>query len=261
MKIRVWKSSRRNSPFLIVFYNEDTGQYQITDVNDKAYNESRSLICSFRNMPGGLFGASREMGDTLEEVKANIRKAMDEEKQQQIALSREAEEREELARQEAQRKAELRKSIAYTKDHLSVLPIDLMANAERREELLEQLKPGEYYVCINYKKMGIVELKLKARSSNSINVLGKVINEQHTSKAALHRFAKAVKDMYENNTELIGRTHAIQRFGAKLVDRMPVVMERRNLYYSTAAPRRIYDKNTLLWWQVTEYEAKNTQDE
>ena len=74
--------------------------------------------------------------------------------------------------------------------------------------------------------------------------------EDKRTKASLHRFAVSVRDLYKKNIDIIGRTHAIKVFGQKMTDSIPHLQELRNNYYSSSAPRRYYDRYTLLYLQL-----------
>ena len=125
------------------------------------------------------------------------------------------------------------------------------------EEHLEQLKPGEYAVCINYKKKGVVELRTKARTTDHLKVLAKVTKENKNTKAALHRFAVKVREAYQSGIVIIGKTHAIQGFGKRIVDAAPCIKESQNTYYSSSAPRQYYDKNTLVYVKLEQIEKND----
>lgn len=49
-------------------------------------------------------------------------------------------------------------SSTATKDSISITPRDVLQRYDLLEAHLDKLKPGEYSVCINYKKKGTVEL-------------------------------------------------------------------------------------------------------
>lgn len=150
--------------------------------------------------------------------------------------------------------------MANTKDKMTIKPFDLMQRLYNAELLLEQMKPGAYYLCINYKKKGFVELKQKAAPANHIKVCGIVEREDKQTKAALHRFAVSVRDLYKKNIDIIGRTHAIKSFGQKLTDSIPHLQELKNNYYASAAPRRYYDRYTLLYLQLEKAEKADDPD-
>ena len=46
-------------------------------------------------------------------------------------------------------------SSSATKDSISIAPCDVLQRYDLLEDHLDKLKPGEYFVCINYKKKGI----------------------------------------------------------------------------------------------------------
>lgn len=50
-------------------------------------------------------------------------------------------------------------SSSATKDSISIAPRDVLQRYDLLEAHLDKLKPGEYSVCINYKKKGVVELR------------------------------------------------------------------------------------------------------
>ena len=141
-----------------------------------------------------------------------------------------------------------------TNGDVTIKPIDVMQNYDILEAHLAVLKPGEYAVCINYKKLGSVELLSKDNDSDHLKVLATVIKEDKISKASLHRFAVAVRKAYESGVDIIGRTHALKSFGKKIVDAAPWIKESKNPYFSSAAPRRCYDKNTLIYMQLERIE-------
>lgn len=158
------------------------------------------------------------------------------------------------ALQEAQ---EIRAALAGTKDSVCVKPIEVLQRYDLLEEHLEQLKPGEYVVCINYKKKGVVELRTKARTTDHLKVLAKVTKEEKNTKAALHRFAVKVRETYQSGIVIIGKTHAIQGFGKRIVDAAPCIKESQNTYYSSSAPRQYYDKNTLVYMKLEQIEERD----
>ena len=158
------------------------------------------------------------------------------------------------ALQEAQ---EIRASLAGTKDSVSIKPIEVLQRYDPLEEHLEQLKPGEYAVCVNYKKKGTLELRTKARTTNHLKVLAKVTKEEKNTKAALHRFAVKVREVYQSGIVIIGKTHAIQSFGKRIVDAAPCIKESQNTYSSSSAPRQYYDKNTLVYMKLEQIEERD----
>ena len=133
------------------------------------------------------------------------------------------------------------------RNNITLKPIDVMQRYDILEERIETLKPGEYVVCINYKKLGSVELRAKDRESDHLKVLTTVIKDDKCSKASLHRFAIAVRKAYESGINIIGRTRAMASFGRKIVDAAPFIKESKNPYFASAAPRRFYDENTLAY--------------
>lgn len=149
---------------------------------------------------------------------------------------------------------EKRKSMAFTLDRIIINPFEIMQTIERAEDVLNQMKPGTYYVCINYKKKGFVEIRKKVSVRNSLKVCGTAEREDSQTKASLRRFATAVRGLYEQNIDIIGRTHAVKSFGQKMVDSIPHIKELKNLHYACAAPRRYYDRRTLLYLQLKEWE-------
>lgn len=160
---------------------------------------------------------------------AEIRAAVDREIAEKTA-QREHEELRLKAEAEAKAKAlqkaqEIRAALVGTKDSVSIKPIDVLQRYDLLEEHLEQLKPGEYVVCINYKKKGIVELRMKARTTDHLKMLAKVTKEDKNTKAALHRLAVKVREAYQSGIVIIGKTHAIQGFGKRIVDAAPCIKE------------------------------------
>ena len=81
--------------------------------------------------------------------------------------------------------------------------------------------------------------------------------EEKNSKAALHRFAVKVRETYQSGIVIIGKTHAHQSFGKKIVDAAPYIKESQNPYFSSAAPRRYYDKNTLVYLKIEQIEQND----
>ena len=167
-----------------------------------------------------------------------------------------AEERE--AREKAEREAEeRRKSLANSKTGICIAPIDVLQSYDTLELNLERLKAGEYYVCINYKKSGYLLLRKKARETDHQKVLTKVTKEEKQTKASLHRFAIAVRKAYEEGITIISKTRALASFGKKIVDAAPCIKKSVNLYYSSAAPRQFYDKNTLIYLKLEQVEKND----
>ena len=66
-----------------------------------------------------------------------------------------------------------------TKDSISIAPRDVLQRYDLLEAHLDNLKPGEYSVCINYKKKGVVELRRNPRPADHLNVLEKVTIEEY----------------------------------------------------------------------------------
>lgn len=256
MKVRVWKSKRLNPTYLLVYYNEQTGVYKVTFLNGRDCVYGKSIINSYSTHPGGLWAACRYMGDDVATIKANINKEVAEEAERRTKEAQRLKDEAE-AKAEKEREAEnLRKSLLCSKDRIEIAPIDVLQCYDTLEAHLEQLKSGCYVVCINYKKKGFIELRPKAANSNHLKVMAKVEKDEKISKAKLHSFAKAVRKAYEDNIVIIGRTHALQSFGKKLVDATPHIKTGRNSYYSTAAPCRYYDKNTLVYLKLEQIEKK-----
>ena len=150
-----------------------------------------------------------------------------------------------------------RAALAGTKENITVKPIEVLQRYDLLEERLEALKPGDYVVCINYKKLGSLELRTKARESDHLKVLTTATKENKPSKASLHRFAVAVRKAYESGINIIGKTHALASFGKKIVDAAPYIKESKNTYFSSAAPRRFYDKNTLVYMKLEQIEQND----
>lgn len=116
-------------------------------------------------------------------------------------------------------------SFSATKDSISITPRDVLQRYDLLEAHLENLKPGEYSVCINYKKKGVVELRRNPRPADHLNVLEKVTKEEKNTQAALHRFAVEVRKVYQ--------------------------------YYACAAPRQYYDKNALVYMKLEQIENED----
>ena len=144
-----------------------------------------------------------------------------------------------------------------TKDSISIAPCDVLQRYDLLEDHLDKLKPGEYSVCINYKKKGIVELRRNPRPADHLNVLEKVTKEEKNTKAALHRFAVEVRKVYQSGITIIGKTHALKSFGKRIVDAALCIKESKNQYYSCAAPRQYYDKNALVYMKLEQIENEN----
>lgn len=256
-EIRVWKANRRDAKHLLVYRDADTKHIRVTYMDGKAYENTKSLIDSHEVYAGGFWGRCRDMGDDLTSILENLKHEIEAEKlryeQEQRLL---AEERE--AREKAEREAEeLRKYLVNSKTRISVAPIDVLQSYCTLELNLEQLKAGEYYVCINYKKSGYLDLRTKARESDHLKVLAKVTRDEKLTKASLHRFAVAVRKAYEEGITIIGKTHALKSFGKKIVDAAPCIKESINTYYSSAAPRQFYDKNTLVYLKLEQIEKND----
>ena len=247
LKIRVWKGKKPTSPYILVYFNHQTGGYRMTDLDGNVYQNAKTVINSYANYPMELWKKCRDMGNSIVEIKANIAAEIAQKEVEKEAerkeLQRQAEERARIEAEEETR----RKALASSKDSMSVSPYKLIQSRNMAEQLLEQMKPGAYFVCINYKKNGFVELKKKAQSSSSLKVLAFVEREGKPTKSALLRFMSAIQHAYLEGAEIIGRTRAIKEFGQRLVDSLPHVQERVNLHYASAAPRRYYDRTTLLW--------------
>ena len=148
-------------------------------------------------------------------------------------------------------------SSTATKDSISITPRNVLQRYDLLEAHLDKLKPGEYFVCINYKKKGVVELRRNPRPSDHLNVLEKVTKEEKNTKAALHRFAVDVRKVYQSGITIIGKTHALKSFGKRIVDTALCIKESKNQYYSCAAPRQYYDKNTLVYLKLEQIENEN----
>lgn len=255
--IRVWKSKNLRSTYMLVYRDEQTGKLRITRMDGRKCDNEKGMIKSYNMFGGGLWAACRDMGNDIAEIRAAVDREIAEETAQR--------EREELrlkAEVEAKAKAlqkaqEIRAALVGTKDSVSIKPIDVLQRYDLLEEHLEQLKPGEYAVCINYKKKGTVELRTKARTTDHLKVLAKVTKEERNSKASLHRFAVKVREAYQSGIVIIGKTHAIQSFGKKIVDAAPCIKESKNTYFSSAAPRRYYDKNTLVYMKLEQIEQND----
>ena len=148
-------------------------------------------------------------------------------------------------------------SSSATKDSISIAPRDVLQRYDLLEAHLDNLKPGEYSVCINYKKKGVVELRRNPRPADHLNVLEKVTKEEKNTKAALHRFAVEVRKAYQSGITIIGKTHALKSFGKRIVDAALCIKEANNQYYSCAAPRQYYDKNALVYMKLEQIENED----
>ncbi len=140
---------------------------------------------------------------------------------------------------------------------LSAAPCDVLQRYDLLEAHLDKLKSGEYFVCINYKKKGIVELRRNPRPADHLKVLEKVTKEEKNTQAALHRFAVEVRKVYQSGITIIGKTHALKSFGKRIVDAALCIKESENQYYSCAAPRQYYDKNTLVYMKLEQIENED----
>ena len=256
-KIRVWKSKNLRSTYMLVYRNEQTGELRITRMDGSRCNNEKSLIKSYNMFGGGLWAACRDMGNNVAEIRAAVEREIAEEtaqrEREELRLRTESEAKAK-ALQEAQ---EIRAALAGTKDSVSVAPIEVLQRYDMLEEQLEQLKPGEYAVCINYKKKGVVEFRTKARSTDHLKVLAKVTKEEKNTKAALHRFAVKVREVYQSGIVIIGKTHALQGFGKRIVDAAPCIKNSQNTYYSSSAPRQYYDKNMLVYLKLEQIEKND----
>lgn len=256
-QIRVWKSKNLRSTYMLVYRDELTGRLRVTRMDGRKCDNEKGLINSYNMFGGGLWAACRDMGNDVAEIRASVDREIAEKTAQreceELRLKAEAEAKVK-ALQEAQ---EVRAALAGTKDSVSIKPIEVLQRYDLLEEYLQQLKPGEYAVCINYKKKGTVELRAKARTTDHLKVLAKVTKEEKNSKAALHRFAVKVREVYQSGIVIIGKTHAIQSFGKRIVDAAPCIKESQNTYYSSSAPRQYYDKNTLVYMKLEQIEKSD----
>lgn len=256
-QIRVWKSKNLRSTYMLVYRDEQTGRLRVTRMDGRKCDNEKGIIKSYNMFGGGLWAACRDMGNDVAEIRAAVDREIAEEtaqrEREELRLKAEAEAKVK-ALQEAQ---EIRAALAGMKDSVCIKPIEVLQRYDLLEEHLEQLEPGEYAVCINYRKKGTVELRTKARTTDHLKVLAKVTKEERNSKASLHRFAVAVRKAYESGINIIGKTHAMTSFGKKLVDAAPYIKESKNTYFSSAAPRRYYDKNTLVYMKLEQIEQND----
>lgn len=256
-QIRVWKSKNLRSTYMLVYRDEQTGRLRVTRMDGRKCDNEKGIIKSYNMFGGGLWAACRDMGNDVAEIRAAVDREIAEEtaqrEREELRLKAEAEAKMK-ALQEAQ---EIRAALAGMKDSVCIKPIEVLQRYDLLEEHLEQLEPGEYAVCINYRKKGTVELRTKARTTDHLKVLAKVTKEERNSKASLHRFAVAVRKAYESGINIIGKTHAMTSFGKKLVDAAPYIKESKNTYFSSAAPRRYYDKNTLVYMKLEQIEQND----
>lgn len=256
-QIRVWKSKNLRSTYMLVYRDELMGRLRVTRLDGRKCDNEKGLINSYNMFGGGLWAACRDMGNDVAEIRAAVDREIAEEtaqrEREELRLKVESEAKVK-ALQEAQ---EIRAALAGTKDSVCVKPIEVLQRYDLLEEHLEQLKPGEYAVCVNYKKKGTVELRTKARTTDHLKVFAKVTKEGKNSKAALHRFAVKVRETYQSGIVIIGKTHAIQSFGKRIVDAAPCIKESQNTYYSSSAPRQYYDKNTLVYMKLEQIEKND----
>lgn len=115
--------------------------------------------------------------------------------------------------------------------------------------------PAEVFSKI--KKFGVYYDHDFLEECDHLKVLTTVTKEDKPSKASLHRFAVAVRKAYESGINIIGKTHALTSFGKKIVDAAPCIKESKNTYFSSAAPRRYYDKNTLVYMKLEQIEQND----
>lgn len=256
-QIRVWKSKNLRSTYMLVYRDELTGKLHVTRMDGSKCTNEKSMIKGYERYGGGLWAHCRDMGKTIEEIRSAVEReiAEDDARRESEALQAKAEIE---ARAKALEEAKAaRAALAGTKENVTVKPIEVLQSYDLLEERLEALKPGEYVVCINYKKFGSLELRVKARESDHLKVLATATKENKSSKASLHRFAVAVRKAYESGINIIGKTHALASFGKKIVDAAPCIKESKNPYFASAAPRRYYDKNTLVYLKLEQIEQND----
>lgn len=167
-QIRVWKSKNLRSTYMLVYRDEQTGRLRVTRMDGRKCDNEKGIIKSYNMFGGGLWAACRDMGNDVAEIRAAVDREIAEETAQ-----REHEEFRLKAEVEAKAKAlqkaqEIMAALAGTKDSVCIKPIEVLQRYDLLEEHLEQLKPGEYAVCINYKKMGTVELRTNDRPSEGV---------------------------------------------------------------------------------------------
>lgn len=254
----------RQSMNYYLVYLDEQGKAFATTRKGKVSKRCKELMAEHAHMEHGLWDASEDMGKTMAEVDKNIRAAITkrlherDEKAEAFLQQLQAQQAErERKEQEALAK---RKAVACTKDKMIIKPYDLMQRLDDAEVLLEQMKPGAYYLCVNYKKKGFVELRQSVRAANHLKVCGIVEREDKPTKTALHRFAVSVRKMYKSHIDIIGRTHAIKSFGQKMTDSIPHIQELKNNYYASSAPRRYYDRYTLLYLKLEKIEKMDDPD-
>lgn len=256
-QIRVWKSKNLRSTYMLVYRDELTGRLRVTRMDGSKCDNEKGMLKSYNMFGSGLWSACRDMGNDVAEIRAAVDREIAEEtaqrEREELRLKAEAEAKVK-ALQEAQG---IRAALAGTKDSVCIKPIEVLQRYDLLEEHLEQLKPGEYAVCINYKKRGTVELRTKARTTDHLKVLAKVTKVEKNTKAALHRFAVKVREAYKSGIVIIGKTHAIKGFGKRIVDAAPCIKESQNTYYSSSAPRQYYDKNTLVYMKLEQIEKND----
>lgn len=257
MEVRVWKSKNLRSTYMLVYRDELTGKLHVTRMDGSECTNEKSMIKGYKRYGGGLWAHCRDMGKTIEEIRSAVEReiAEDDARREREALQAKAEIE---ARAKALEEAKAaRAALAGTKENVTVKPIEVLQSYDLLEERLEALKPGEYVVCINYKKFGSLELRVKARESDHLKVLATAKKENKSSKASLHRFAVAVRKAYESGIKIIGKTHALASFGKKIVDAAPCIKESKNPYFASTAPRRYYDKNTLVYLKLEQIEQND----
>lgn len=239
-------------------YLDEQGKSVATTRKGNVTKRCLQLASEYAHLEHGLWGVSEDMGKTEAEVDKNIRRAITQrlhERDEKMESLRQQWQKEQAERERQEQEAlAQRKALAGTKDRMTIKPFDIMQRMEDAEVILEQLKPGAYYLCIDYKKKGALHLTLNVRKAIHLNVFGMVEREDKATKASLHRFAMSVRNLYRQHIDIIGRTQAIKTFGQKLTDSVPHIQEAVNPHYSTSAPRRYYDRYTL------EYLAKENED-
>lgn len=256
-QIRVWKSRNLRSTYMLVYRDEQTGKLRVTRMDGRKCDNEKSLINSYNMFGGGLWSICRDMGKTVEEIRSAVEReiAEDDARREREVLQAKAEiEAKAKALEEAKA---ARAALAGTKENITVKPIEVLQSYDLLEERLEVLKPGDYVVCINYKKFGSLELRTKARESDYLKVLTTATKEDKPSKASLHRFAVAVRKAYESGINIIGKTHALKSFGKRIVDAALCIKKANNPHYSCAAPRQYYDKNALIYMKLEQIENED----
>lgn len=106
-------------------------------------------------------------------------------------------------------------------------------------------------------------LKYEGRTSSFCGGIEHNIEREGTPLTGEHLFRNELAQRYfdklrnQSGIVIIGKTHAIQGFGKRIVDAALCVKESQNTYYSSSAPRQYYDKNTLVYMKLEQIEKND----